>query len=299
MKKTITILFGAFLSLFVNAQALRGTSGLLHAPSADMQKIGTFMVGGNVLDVGPLDFYWSRDEDRYTYDYYINVTVFPFLEVGYTCTLNYATPGSTYWPPQTWGHHTNQDRSFNTRVRLWKEGWFKWWTPQIVLGLDDFLSHMNHGGGQIVFDPSNTQSRHFTRYYIAASKHLDFENVGSLGVHLGVAYHLKRNFYGPTAGATFRFALPENNKWIKALNGLELIAEYDARTVNVGIRYSCINELLHFVVECNDLAHLFRKGEAYWSGGVYFSIPLLNKETFAQRPDYRIGHGANRPRWDD
>ena len=46
--------FLAFLCLcfctVLKGQALYGTSGLLHMPTADMQKDKTVMLGGNVLD---------------------------------------------------------------------------------------------------------------------------------------------------------------------------------------------------------------------------------------------------------
>lgn len=45
------------ISISVYGQALRGTTGLLHAPTADMQRDKTFMFGGNVLDVTPLHYY--------------------------------------------------------------------------------------------------------------------------------------------------------------------------------------------------------------------------------------------------
>ena len=52
-----------------------GNTGLLHAPTADMQRDKTFMLGGNVLDITPLHYY---DFDvRYTFNYYLNITVFP------------------------------------------------------------------------------------------------------------------------------------------------------------------------------------------------------------------------------
>ena len=45
------------ISFSVCGQALRGTTGLLHAPTADMQQDKTFMLGGNVLDITPLHYY--------------------------------------------------------------------------------------------------------------------------------------------------------------------------------------------------------------------------------------------------
>ena len=118
------------------------------------------MVGGNVLHLVPLQ-YLTTNEIKYTFNYYLNITIFPWLEVGYTCTINYANHGSTYFPEQSWGKYTNQDRAFNARLRLWKEGWWKPWTPQVVLGLDDPASHESYGGGAIKFDEDGMQNNHF------------------------------------------------------------------------------------------------------------------------------------------
>ena len=79
----------AMNSLRGQAQALYGTTGLLHAPTAEMQRDKTFMAGGNVLHLVPLQ-YISSNEIKYTFNYYLNITIFPWLEVGYTCTINYA-----------------------------------------------------------------------------------------------------------------------------------------------------------------------------------------------------------------
>lgn len=257
------------LSCRIHAQALYGTTGLLHAPTAEMQKDKTFMFGGNVLHLVPLQ-YLITNEIKYTFNYYINITFFPWLEMGYTCTINYAEHGSTYFPPQSWGKYTNQDRAFNARIRLWKEGWGKSWTPQIVLGLDDPTSHESYGGGAIRFDEDGMQNNHFTRYYLAATKHFDFKNVGTLGIH--VAYvdyracwfpHYKR----PACGANFQFNMPDQNSIAaKVLNGLDVMAEYDARTINIGGQYHIWKDHINLVAELND--------GKYFSGGIYFKIHL-------------------------
>ena len=63
--------FLAFLCLcfctVLKGQALYGTSGLLHMPTADMQKDKTVMLGGNVLDKHPLSTYWNNKNYTYTY----------------------------------------------------------------------------------------------------------------------------------------------------------------------------------------------------------------------------------------
>lgn len=171
--RLILVCLIAISSLQSQAQALYGTTGLLHAPTAEMQKDKTFMAGGNVLHLVPLQ-YISSNEIKYTFNYYLNITIFPWLEVGYTCTINYANHGSTYFPEQSWGKYTNQDRAFNARLRLWKEGWWKPWTPQIVLGLDDPTSHEAYGGGAIKFDEDGMQNNHFTRYYLAGNQAFQF-----------------------------------------------------------------------------------------------------------------------------
>ena len=67
-----------------------------------------------------------------------------WVEIAYTCTLHkalendpYLTDG--YWAPSTYGKFVNQDRNFSIRLRVWKEGWSKAWTPQIVIGGNDVV----------------------------------------------------------------------------------------------------------------------------------------------------------------
>ena len=143
-------------------------------------------------------------------------------------------------------------------------------TPQIVLGLDDPTSHEAYGGGAIKFDEDGMQNNHFTRYYLAATKHFCFAGVGTLGVHAAyVDYracwfpHYRR----PAAGVNFKFnLLPEDNLAVKALNGLDLMAEYDARTVNIGAHYQLWKDHINLIAELNN--------GKYFSGGIYFKIHL-------------------------
>lgn len=63
-KKTWPIV--VFLLLLVmggktHAQAMYGTTGLLHAPTGDMQRDKTVMVGGNVLHLTPLHYFSSSE----------------------------------------------------------------------------------------------------------------------------------------------------------------------------------------------------------------------------------------------
>lgn len=254
----------------IKAQAFYGTTGLLHMPTADMQKDKTFMFGGSILDKHPLPGYWSgKQYNHHTFNYYVNITFFPWLEVAYTCTLVKGAYNSSYWPESTWGKFVNQDRSFHGRLRLWKEGWWKDWTPQIVLGANDPGSHAENGGGGITTGGEDGNHNYLTRYYLAATKHFDFKNVGQLGVHaafiVGNAMtdeHYKR----PAFGANFQFITTGSSLWNKVLNGLNLMAEYDARTINVGGSYSIWKDHINLIAELND--------GKYFSGGVFFKVHL-------------------------
>ena len=272
MKKLI--LFSCFClmcCLKVEAQAMYGTTGLLHMPTADMQEDKTFMFGGNAVDVHTLPRYWSESLYKpFTFNYYMNITFFPWLEVAYTCTLVKGAYGSSYWPEKTWGKFCNQDRSFHGRLRLWKEGWWKDWTPQIVLGMNDPGSHEGNGGGDIDLGGGGSGNHNYlTRYYLAATKHVDFQGVGQLGVHaafvIGNAMtdeHYKR----PAFGVNFQFNTQGEGWGNKMLNGLNLMAEYDARTFNVGGSYRIWKDHINLIAELND--------GKYFSGGIFFKVHL-------------------------
>jgi hypothetical protein len=269
MKKFLlfVILYG--ISLSTGAQALMGTTGLLHAPTADMQRDKTFMFGGNYLNTHPLSTHFHSGEVGYTFDYYLNVTFFPWLEVAYTCTLVHADHGSTYFPEQSWGKFTNQDRAFYVRFRLWKEGLWKEWTPQIVLGLDDPTSHEDHGGGGLVSGNTSGSNNYATRYYLAVTKHLDFQNIGELGIHAAFVYGNAKgieHYRRPSFGTNFRFTLPGNQSITKTINNLNLMAEYDSRTINCGFEYSFWKDYINAIVELNQCK--------YFSGGLIFKIHL-------------------------
>ena len=270
MKKIILICVGLVFSLTIQAQAIWGTTGLLHMPTADMQQDKTFMFGGNVLNSRVMPPRWNNPDYTHTYNYYINITFFPWLEVAYTCTLVKGRKAeSSYWPEQTWGKFVNQDRNFSARLRLWKEGWWKEWTPQIVLGTNDPGSFDSFGGGNISLNTSGNTSHHFNRYYLAATKHFDFKTIGNLGVHTAYSYSIKnssKRYVGMAFGANFRFATQGEQFWNKALNGLNLMAEYDARTFNVGGSYTIWKDHINIIAELND--------GKYFSGGIFFKVHL-------------------------
>lgn len=266
MKKfIISCIFLTLLSFEESfAQFTYGTTGLLQMPTAEMQKDKTFMFGGGILSpqIIPSQEWWGN---YHTFNYYLNLTIFPWLEIGYNCVLVKGKKGIYHWPESTWGKFVNQDRSFHGRLRLWKEGWWKKWTPQIVVGLNDPTSGGWEGGGS-----SNDYKYNgfFCRYYIAATKHFAFKGIGNLGVHTAYVYNKRKDYHlnGPCIGANFDLNLPEETICNKVLNGLNVMAEYDSRTINIGTSYSLWKGHINFIAEMTECKH--------FSGGIFFKINL-------------------------
>ena len=227
MKKSILSLVLALAAVSAHAQFTHGTTGLLEMPTADMQKDKTVMIGGGYLDDTTTPPRW----DYNTWNYYLNVTIFPWLEVAYTCTI------FSEWANKSIGvYMKNQDRNYSVRLRLWKEGWWKKWTPQIVIGSNDIGTSAGDDG----LSQTKNGNGYWNRYFLAVTKHFEFAKVGNLGVHATYIYNerIDNPMNGPAFGVNFRFGLPGDSFWRKAMNGVNLMAEYDAKDVNIGLQYA-------------------------------------------------------------
>ena len=227
-------LAGLFLWIVqgATAQINYGTTGLMNLPTADMQRDKTFMAGGNWLNHHATVPRWWYD----TWNYYINITIFPWLEAGYLCTGHKAVPtdygnNSGYWVPSTYGKFTNQDRSFHFRLRVWKEGWWKPWTPQVVIGANDAIGDSANGGSL-----SNQQNQDYgngfwNRYYLAITKHVNFDNIGTLGAHISWIYsnRFDNKLNNPAMGVNFCFHLMLGKASPKMLEVYRFLAENTQR----------------------------------------------------------------------
>ncbi len=244
-------------NISVKAQFVNGTTGLLHMPTAEMQRDKTFMLGGSFLSKGATPTRWTYD----TYNYYINITILPFVEIGYDCTLhkgmeNDPAYGAGYWPKETWGKFTNQDRMFSIRLRVLKEGQLYKYMPAIVVGSNDVTSRPDIGS--LGLSQSNENGNGFwNRYYIAMTKHFNVK--GELGIHAAYVYNRRKDYplNGPAFGMSWKPWFHEN---------LNLMAEYDSRTVNSGLGYTFWKDHINFVGELNDFKYI--------SVGVVFKVHL-------------------------
>lgn len=222
------------------AQFTNGVTGLLHMPNAEMQKDGTFVIGGNFLNKHnlPSDYWWGYN----TYNYFINITFLSRLEISYICTLVQGQEDISYWPQQTWGKFVNQDRHFAARLQIVKEG--EWWKymPSIVLGVNDPTT--GTGGDYTNMATDGDGNGYFNRWYIAMTKHINIP-YGELGIHATYLYNKRIDYplNGPAFGVNFRPNFHKN---------LNFIAEYDAKTINVGATYALWADHFNFLIELQE-----------------------------------------------
>lgn len=248
----VCLLFGV---LTCKAQLTNGVTGLLHMPSADMQRDGTLMIGGNFLNRHnlPNNFWWGYN----SYNYFLNVTFLKRLEIAYVCTLFKGKKENSYWPEITWGKFVNQDRHFAARLQVLREG--EWWKhmPALVLGVNDPTT--GSGGDYTNMAVEGNGNGYFNRMYLAMTKHFDVR-VGELGVHAAWLYNRRTDYplNGPAVGVNFKPAFHKE---------LNLIAEYDSKTVNVGFTYSMWSDHFNLLFELQD--------GKYVSAGLVYKVNLI------------------------
>ena len=235
------------LSVALSAQANFGTTGLLNAPSAEMQDSKTVMIGGNFLNKEITPRPWSYG----TYNYFVNFTVFPFLEFAYTATLFKAKTIGIDWmvDPEKF---CNQDRYFSVRLRALKEGQFWEHMPAVVIGTSD--PYTESGDGMIASVDGNG---YFSRFYIAATKNFLF-GTERFGVSLSYIWNSRkdRHVNGIAAGITYEPSI---------IPGLRVIAEYDNIDFAVGLSYLLFDRL-QVQFEMQRLK--------YFTGGLCYKIHL-------------------------
>lgn len=245
MKKIILTCLFLCYAFMLSAQLTYGTTGLLHAPSAEMQKDKTVILGANFLnkEITPPTWYY------HTYNYYLNVTILPFLEVAYTCTLFKAE--ALGLKPYGYSGFTNQDRYFSLRLRALKEGQFWKYMPAVVLGTSDPFTS---SGGEVASSKGNG---YYSRFYVAMTKHVQIGNE-EVGVHLSYLYNRRKDYHlnGIAAGLSYSPSM---------LPDLKVIAEYDSKDFALGASYLFFNHLR---------AQVELQKMKYFTGGLAFQFRL-------------------------
>lgn len=232
MKKFIFVLFATLASICsAHAQFVDGTNGLLTAPSAEFEADATIRVSTNFLN----KHYTSTKWDYNTIGYAVSASLFGRLEIAYSCTVfnDKWKPGHVAPDPNRDDEYdmVNQDRHFAARFALTKEGeWGIDWLPAIAIGTSDPLTSSSKGYG----DPSEYNNGYFNRYYLVAKKSFDTP-WGKTAAHAGYQYSRRKDGMPTGLIAAFSWEPVWLNQADSFLSSSRVIAEYDARFVNLGM----------------------------------------------------------------
>ena len=245
IKKIVFLFLSISCPCLLSAQTTLGTTGLLLAPSAEMQRDGTVMLGANFLN----DAFTPPVFHYHTVNYFLNATLLPFLEVAYTATMFRATdnpndPDYIYFPNKK-GKFINQDRSISIRLRLLRE---RKYIPAVVIGSNDCF-HTSDNGFMV--------SQFFSRIYLAMSKDFYFRHE-RLTASLAYIYHTRHR----TFENSFSAGVAYSPSFARDLN---VIAEYCNGQFNVGANYLLFN---HF------FAQVMLQRCKHFSGGLVYKIYL-------------------------
>lgn len=230
----------------IQAQEYTGITGMIHVPTAEMASEGDARIGVSFLnrEFLPENLNNFRGTRYHSYNHYLAITPFPWIELAYVCTLQKGYKGGD--PTQRVGFY-HKDRHFAVKVRPLKEG--KYW-PAIALGTQD------PGRSDSSLDKEGAL---FKNYYIAATKHWR-PGGHELGFHLTYRRYGSddnRKWNGVVGGVTYRPAFASNCR---------AMVEYTGNDVNVG-------------VDCLLWKHLFIQAALqdgkYFSGGLRFQMNLF------------------------
>ena len=191
---SIAILTLAMIPLAGKAQQYTGISGLLHVPSADMHHEGDACIGIHYLDKNMLpDVGFLYNNEKYnTYDYYLSITPYSWIELSYVCTKRMdMVDGEPVYK--------RKDRNFSMKIRPLQEG--KYW-PAVAIGCNDVASSV----ASIITSNNDNVQLYFQNYYLATTKHFDLGG-NELGLTLSYRYYTRdynAKWNGIVGGVTFR-----------------------------------------------------------------------------------------------
>lgn len=240
------------------AQQYSGMSGLVHVPSADMDKAGDVRLGAHFLNreftPGALKF---QGEKYHTMTHYLSITPFRWMEIGYTCTLlrSSKTEHGVENPDKVGLYRKDRSFSFKLRPIAEKEG--KWW-PSVAIGTND--AYPVRKGEKV--NPNQSISignSFFANAYIAMTKHIEVKR-HILGFHLAYRQWNReenREWNGVVGGITYNPSFAGN---------LRAVVEYTGDDINIGMDCLLWKHLL--------LQASLQDGR-YFSGGVCFRMNLF------------------------
>ena len=202
------IVLGSAVS--VRAQEMLGNTGGFNIPTAEMDEAGTFRGGINFLGKGLITPMTNANNHRWefqynTFIYYLDFTMFDWLEVSFRETLLENLKDDRY-------RLREQDRSFSIKVRPLKEG--QYW-PAIAIGVND---------------PTSITGNHpFSSAWLAMTKHIHSSSLaGTFAATAGymTVWDYCQMYDGPVAGLSY------SPDWYPQA---KLMVEYDTQGINYGL----------------------------------------------------------------
>lgn len=257
MYRIRTILISILLAsgcLVCRGQFLDAASGLLQAPSAEMGPSGTVMISCNYLNQHATPPAWGYN----TFNYGVSIVFLSRLEIGYVPTLlrQENHPYTNISGKVEYYTLINQDQHFYVKVQLLREGEFgRSWIPALAVGVSDPSTRDPFKDPDIDILDFNVKSGNgfFNRMYVVATKHFDTP-AGVFGAHLGYQYNVRHDLHynAPCAGIDWKPV------WLQKDNVIStrFIAEYDARTFNVGLITSIWRDHFEVMVDLQSLRWL-------------------------------------------
>lgn len=242
-----------FAALPLKAQLYTGLSGLINTPSADMNEEGNARIGcyymSSHFTPGSGDEHYSfayKGEKYNTMDFYVSITPFRWVEIGYTITLIKSLLDG-YNKPK----YNQKDRYFSLKLNPIHEGKY---IPAIAIGANDVIGsptkRHSHGG---------SGAGYFCNYYVAATKHFKYDE-NDISVNLAYRYcpnEYNKKWEGIVGGITYT---PSFAKYLRG------IVEYTGDEVNIG-------------ADCLLWKHLFLQAVLtdgkYFSGGICYKTNLF------------------------
>lgn len=243
---SLLILLSLCVTGIARAQFTDSSTGLLQMPTAEMQKDGTFMITNNFLNKHSLPTSgWGYN----TFQYGFAISLWGRIEMGYVCTIF-----NDYWKGSqsrkgVW--MINQDRHFTGRVLLLREGDGFDWMPALVFGISDPTTGSGDSEYLSPGDIEGAGNGYFNRKFFVLTKH--FQTIwGEIGVHAGYQFNRRTDYSinAPCAGVNWRPVWLQDKS---LLDNLDIVLEYDSRTVDMGLiasvwdnRFEAMFELQNF-----------------------------------------------------
>ena len=237
MKRRIaTILLAWTCAIAAIAQNYAGMSGLINVPTGCMNAEGDAQLGAYFLNKAATPDAFSYN----TYDAFMNITPFWFVEIGYTITLF----------KNEKGRYDNKDRNFSVKLAPIRETKY---VPAIAIGAQDVV------GTGLHWREKNSGNSYFSNIYIAATKHFKLGGQ-TLGATLAYRYcgsKYNEKWQGVIGGVTYRPSFAPDAR---------AVVEYTGHEVNVGIDYLLFR---HFLLQA------FLTDGKHFSCGITYRVNLF------------------------